>query len=494
MNTRGKTLGAWFGHPVTVVALLVLVVNDHVLKGAYPGVVTGKLSDAAGLVLAPPLLALLVRRPAAALWSVAVGFSLVKSSGYAAALASGLWSVVHGPSSVIRADWTDLLTLPFLGVAWWAYRCAARQPVATRWVRALRMAVVLPLALGGVAATSEVQVSAASRVVSTADAIYLISLTSQGAEEWAVSVDDGTSWKSMSSTPLAPPKKGPQTRQACSKANKKICYRVLSKAIGVQRSADGGATWTTDWRVGDDDRLSLSRQYPRAGDNDVDLVSVAVAVHDTDDGRHIVVLANRRDGFALRDEDGQWQRIGFPEIDSQEVPALGEKRIEEVGFDYGALGIVVTTVLALVVVAGAGAMRRRWWIGLPVLAVVPPALLLMGYAGLDPDSIVFYPFVLIGPVVSIVGCLAVAIGATVSVHRGGDRRGWWAAGVWVLGVLAAAAAAAAWFFITPMWAQIAADVAAAVVGMVLAALLSRTVPPSRPGTSAAAPYAQQRVV
>jgi len=132
VDTRGRILGAWLGHPVTVVALLVLVVNDHVLKAAYPGVVTGKLSDAAGLVLAPPLLALLVRRPAAALWSVAVGFSLVKSSGYAAALASDVWSVVHGPSSVIRADWPDLRTLPFLGVAWWAYRCAARQPVASR--------------------------------------------------------------------------------------------------------------------------------------------------------------------------------------------------------------------------------------------------------------------------------------------------------------------------------------------------------------------------
>ena len=128
---------AWLAHPVTVLGLLLLLANDHYLKAAHPGWLTGKLSDAAGLVLAPPLLALVVRRPAAALWSVGVGFSLVKSFGYVAELASAAWSVAHGPS-IIRADRTDLLTLPFLAVAWWAHRGAARQPVAPRSVRAPR--------------------------------------------------------------------------------------------------------------------------------------------------------------------------------------------------------------------------------------------------------------------------------------------------------------------------------------------------------------------
>ena len=43
-------------HPVALVALLVLLVNDHVLKAAWPGALTGKLSDIAGLVLAPLVL------------------------------------------------------------------------------------------------------------------------------------------------------------------------------------------------------------------------------------------------------------------------------------------------------------------------------------------------------------------------------------------------------------------------------------------------------
>jgi hypothetical protein len=40
-------------HPVALASLALLVVNDHFLKTAWPGLVTGKLSDVAGLVFFP---------------------------------------------------------------------------------------------------------------------------------------------------------------------------------------------------------------------------------------------------------------------------------------------------------------------------------------------------------------------------------------------------------------------------------------------------------
>ena len=40
-------------HPVAFVALAILVLNDQWWKAAWPGTLTGKASDAAGLVLAP---------------------------------------------------------------------------------------------------------------------------------------------------------------------------------------------------------------------------------------------------------------------------------------------------------------------------------------------------------------------------------------------------------------------------------------------------------
>ena len=488
VNTRGLH-GRWLGHPATVIALLVLVVNDHVLKDVWPGVLTGKLSDAAGLVLAPPLLALVVRRPAAALWSVAVGFTLVKSSGYAASLASDLWGLVHGPS-VVRADPSDLLTLPFLGVAWWAYRSALRRPMASRWVRALRMAVLLPLALGGVVATSEVPASYATRVVSTKQAVYLIS-ESRGKTEWVVSFDDGLSWKESTT---APPPAGKPARQACSAAKPKVCYRISGDTMAVQRTGDGGNTWTTDWQVGDNDRRKLSRQYPNAAGIDTDFVSVAIAVHDAEAGGHVVVVANRRDGFAERDVDGIWKRIGFPETGYDDnVPAIGQVRLEEKGFWYGALATLFALVLALVLVAGAAAAStRRWWIAVPVLPMGTAVLVFLGYVGLDPDTFVFYPFVIVGPAVSIVICVAVAASATGAVLRGGLRRGGWAWLVWAIGVVFAAAATAVWFAPIPVWARVAADVVAAVAGILLAVLCARMVPPPAPMTTPPIPYDERQ--
>jgi hypothetical protein len=43
-------------HPVMLLAVSTLIVNDHVLKPLWPGVLTGKLSDFAGLVFFPALL------------------------------------------------------------------------------------------------------------------------------------------------------------------------------------------------------------------------------------------------------------------------------------------------------------------------------------------------------------------------------------------------------------------------------------------------------
>jgi hypothetical protein len=150
-------------HPAVLASLVVLVVNDHWGKARWPGPVTGKVSDVAGLVFFPVLLAGLlgllidgVRRvsrrggdpaPVALLRCASVvtvvGFSAVKSSptiaaGYsdalgwiqwpvraAVALATGGGVPAH-TAIVVRADPWDLLTLPAVLVALWAGRRSAR--------------------------------------------------------------------------------------------------------------------------------------------------------------------------------------------------------------------------------------------------------------------------------------------------------------------------------------------------------------------------------
>jgi hypothetical protein len=54
-------------HPVPIGAIALLVINDHVLKAAFPGALTGKLSDFAGMAFFPLLLVSAVEVAAAGL-------------------------------------------------------------------------------------------------------------------------------------------------------------------------------------------------------------------------------------------------------------------------------------------------------------------------------------------------------------------------------------------------------------------------------------------
>lgn len=70
-----RSLGiGYFVHPIPLFAVLVLAVNDHILKAAYPSFVTGKLSDLAGVFVFPIFLC--------ALWNLCLNLvSMARASG-----------------------------------------------------------------------------------------------------------------------------------------------------------------------------------------------------------------------------------------------------------------------------------------------------------------------------------------------------------------------------------------------------------------------------
>ena len=139
-------------HPVTLIALALWAINDHVLKGWGPGVLTGKLSDVAGLMVSPTVLlgilewcapGLLRRHPRAVLaascvliGALLVGLELSRAVelayqhvlGSAQFVARGLLAWLSGgatPAYMLvhtTPDATDLLTLPALAVPWWLGR------------------------------------------------------------------------------------------------------------------------------------------------------------------------------------------------------------------------------------------------------------------------------------------------------------------------------------------------------------------------------------
>jgi hypothetical protein len=129
-------------HPVTLLAIALLVVNDWYLKPRYgPSAITGKLSDLGGLAFAPVVLSSAIglalhvaalaglrvdpslsrRRLLACIAATGAGFAAIKLSPTAAG-----WLIdateVFGRKAEVYLDRTDLLCLPALAVAWWIGR------------------------------------------------------------------------------------------------------------------------------------------------------------------------------------------------------------------------------------------------------------------------------------------------------------------------------------------------------------------------------------
>ena len=124
-------------HPLWWAALALLLLNDHVLKGGpTPGWLTGKLSDCAGMLVAPALLAALlgVRTRAglaAAHGAVGAWFAAINLMPAAARAWESLWAASPFPWA-ITVDPSDLLVLPLLGVSFALFARACARPVAVR--------------------------------------------------------------------------------------------------------------------------------------------------------------------------------------------------------------------------------------------------------------------------------------------------------------------------------------------------------------------------
>jgi hypothetical protein len=322
----------WLCHPVTVAGVIVLLVNDHLLKQAWPGFVTGKLSDVAGLVVAPALLALLLWRRADLAATILTGvlFALVKTTETGAEIASHAWTLVAGPSRVL-ADPTDLLALPALALAWWVRRRTLTAGSSARW----RIIVTMPLAVLAVTATGGATGPPVAHSVKV-DETGRITVYAHYGTTW-ISQDDGKSWSEESVEGFEPPRTA-----KCVQYQATRCYRVVSGRMAVEQSDDGGVTWGPSWSLSSDDLERLERRYGGA----TGLASSALDVR-ARPGGHVVVVANGVDGIMIRDEAGTWRRVGWP------------NEPEAMGLDLDPEMDVALFLAACMLFGGIGAGLRR---------------------------------------------------------------------------------------------------------------------------------------
>jgi hypothetical protein len=111
-----RTPGALLLHPLALGALFVLLLNDQVLKRVSPGALSGKLSDAAGMVLFPLVLHAIVELGAAK-----IGRALSERRSFRAllALVGATWV---GFTLVEMTAFGDVLYRVGLGALQWPFR------------------------------------------------------------------------------------------------------------------------------------------------------------------------------------------------------------------------------------------------------------------------------------------------------------------------------------------------------------------------------------
>ncbi len=125
-------------HPVSVAAIIVLLLNDHWWRRVAPSWFTGKVGDFAWLIFAPFLLAALLawlmpkRAELVGRLSIVITgliFALAKTAPEFHALTIYVLETLTGWPNVLRMDPTDLVALPALLIAWWIWRQSAARSI-----------------------------------------------------------------------------------------------------------------------------------------------------------------------------------------------------------------------------------------------------------------------------------------------------------------------------------------------------------------------------
>jgi len=517
---------AWLGHPVGVAGVAVLLLNDHVLKTEFGSWWTGKLSDVAGLLFAPALLAVVVAalgghraRPCrvalACLSVVGAGFVWVKVTVGGAAAASAVWSAIAGPS-IIRQDATDLLALPALALSWWGFqrvvRCSetrgglGRTSVGRKEtdrtvgrgcvVARARALILVPIATLAVAATSGPVSHFATDLYVSGNTVY-IGVRQTGGDAWddRDSVDWyeyatwGSSWRSArwlepgietEAAELDRLEREGETRQTevCLPDPETLCYRLGSEPVEVEVSYDGGKSWRHEWGLEEYQRKDVAGIPPWSGSPD-EPSSSALAVVDLDAG-HLVVVANGLDGIAVRHANGTWTREPVPGSDEDVVTVHDEPPTSRQALAPALVGPALVFIGCLVAlgIAARNRVPSRWRVAGGV-AVLATAGLLAGSVVRRNDVLAYPENDLTGFInwqwpQLLVAALLVVVALAVSEPFGGRRL--------TYGILLAAGAAVASSFawiLSGAWVGIAVAVATTAGGVILLRQSPDTPPPPR---------------
>jgi hypothetical protein len=315
------------------VAGALLAVNDALLKQAFPGWWTGKLSDLAGVFIVAVVLGLATRRPWTADLLTGAGFVALKLSPTVAALAAPLLG------GVTRTDATDLLALVALlpahrfvahhveprteGRPWQVPLSAAAISLTVLSVSATSCAYppdgISSFAVDGdqiLAFTPAAELDDDQHDVEDATSTEgrgSTTSTRPRIVEAYRSGDGGTSWEEIDpprrvGDPLGREVSGPD---ACREDG--TCFRTTRDdggPLGAVEVREPDGTWQVTSTLSDEELRRIELQTVRCGRDDVGQgFFESVAIVDGPRGEHVLVAMGDEGALHLEPGGSDWERV-----------------------------------------------------------------------------------------------------------------------------------------------------------------------------------------
>ena len=313
-------------HPLTIAAVLTMLVNDQLFKALWPGWWTGKLSDVAWAVFAPFIIAVLVavlvprrfkHQERMVLWiAVAVAGGLYGLFNSWAPFHESVVGILHrlvGWEATLTPDATDSLALLAFPVSWWIWW----RPMDASSFRS-RAIVVCGLASLATVATSPAQHDIGISCLAKEDQRILAATQGQfyGQPVLAIfeSNDGGFTWVRVASA---------ERRDVGIESWSKPCPGMGSSVIAlgsslyrmspgksVEKSEDGDLGWARETdltKTGHEAKRiyyeeELSKRLPREADYITVVPGPLAALAHTPSGN--LVLAMGQDGVLIRTGGG----------------------------------------------------------------------------------------------------------------------------------------------------------------------------------------------
>ena len=312
-------------HPLSLIAILLLLFNDHWLRYAHPSWLTGKLGDFTWLVFAPFIAGLLFawliprrldRQPQwvgiLSIGFIGVWFATAKTIPFVHMLTTETLYAIVGWEGQLRLDPTDLLTLPALLISWMIWRQARDSKVSLKPLAYVAFGLGI---LGTLASdTSYTYDVGITRLCAGDDAIYT------EAVGWNYTLyysrNGGLFWQSHIGTLDDADLLNCFNRQLSMTelvVNDELSLR-WTPDVAIEVSTDGGNTWQVENDLPEleqDIRIQYVEYKSRWTDHIVDYyASPTSAVYDEATGN--VIFAMSHHGVLVREPDGQytWVAVG----------------------------------------------------------------------------------------------------------------------------------------------------------------------------------------